>query len=206
MQLCKLIETSIKNPEKSTDLSEKYLEEYHYFKDGKNLNCKIHYSIEREPLGTGGAIKQASRYLSDTFLVLNGDNLLLIDYQDLINAFYKGTDKVGMLVCWKNEGTTFQSNVKLNENDQRILSYNYLDSSGMGYVDSGVKTFSKTLLSHFGSEAAFSLEKAVLPQLADKGLLMGYLTENHALDIGTPKNLEKTRTHLEKVFGSHAKS
>ena len=45
-----------------------------YFGDGKKLGVKITYSEEEIPLGTGGAIKKAEKYIDDTFLVLNGDS------------------------------------------------------------------------------------------------------------------------------------
>lgn len=177
-----------------------------HFGDGRNLNCSIRYSVEEKPLGTGGAIKQAGEFLKETFLVLNGDNFLLINYRNFIETFFHSQNKIGMLACWRNQSSVFQSNVKLSEKDKRILSYHYLDSTDMDYVDSGVKIFSKALLSYFGPQMVFSLEKDVLPKLAREDLLMGYISGDHALDIGTPENLEKTRTRLEKVFSSHAKS
>ena len=38
-----------------------------YLKNGKKLNINIQYSIEQKPLGTGGAIKNASKLLPNTF-------------------------------------------------------------------------------------------------------------------------------------------
>ncbi|MDP3698777.1 MAG: HAD-IIB family hydrolase [Nanoarchaeota archaeon] len=50
-----------------------------YFKDGSSLGVNISYSLETQPLGTGGAVKQASKFLSKPFFLLWGDNLMDIN-------------------------------------------------------------------------------------------------------------------------------
>jgi len=51
-----------------------------YFGDGSKWGVKIDYSIEEEPLGTGGALKEASAGFTETFLATNGDNLADFDW------------------------------------------------------------------------------------------------------------------------------
>src|SRR5882724_10444866 len=60
------------------------------FGDGNSWDVSIEYSKEEMPLGTGGAVKLARRYLGDApeFLVLNGDSFLEIDLPSLI-AFHR---------------------------------------------------------------------------------------------------------------------
>jgi len=44
--------------------------------DGRRYGVRIFYSVEEEPLGTGGAIRNASLFInSDVFVVVNGDVL-----------------------------------------------------------------------------------------------------------------------------------
>ena len=47
-----------------------------FFRDGQELALRIGYSREREPLGTGGALKLAEPMLSDPVLILNGDSFV----------------------------------------------------------------------------------------------------------------------------------
>src|ERR1051325_4111345 len=56
-----------------------------YFKDGKDLGLSIRYSRERQPLGTGGALRAAKELLSDKFLVIYGDSYLPIDYREVLS-------------------------------------------------------------------------------------------------------------------------
>ena len=160
-----------------------------YFRDGKKFRCDIRYSVEDTPLGTGGAIRHASGLLDETFFVLSGDNFLTLDYQDYIAAFHRARTAVGQLACWANEPELFQSNVDLDGATRAIRTYDYQNPSGKKYVDIGVKIFSRKLLSYFPAGPAFSLEKDVMPALAQKGLLVGYPVDHPPLDIGTPEGL-----------------
>ena len=56
-----------------------------YFGDGKRFGTNITYSEEEMPLGTGGAIKFAEKYIGDHFLVLNGDTFSDIDLNKFLS-------------------------------------------------------------------------------------------------------------------------
>ena len=51
-----------------------------YFGDGDRMGLRLRYSRELEPLGTGGALRQARPLLEEAFLVIYGDSYLRIDY------------------------------------------------------------------------------------------------------------------------------
>ena len=62
-----------------SDLIEKFL------KKKKNFGCNIIFSIEKTPLGTGGAIKKALRFVDEeSFVVLNGDIVTNIDLKKIL--------------------------------------------------------------------------------------------------------------------------
>jgi NDP-sugar pyrophosphorylase family protein len=55
-----------------------------YLEAKKNLDAIIHYSVEKKPLGTGGAIKNASRFINETnFFMINGDIITDLDPRQL---------------------------------------------------------------------------------------------------------------------------
>jgi NDP-sugar pyrophosphorylase family protein len=63
-----------------TDSIENYLSHRH------NLDSKIRFSVEKTPLGTGGAIKKAAKLIKEkSFLVLNGDIITTIDMRKLFS-------------------------------------------------------------------------------------------------------------------------
>jgi len=51
----------------------------HYFSDGSKFGVSLAYSTEDFPMGTAGAVKNAERFLADSFIVFNGDIFTNID-------------------------------------------------------------------------------------------------------------------------------
>lgn len=47
-----------------------------YFQDGDDFGVAIEYAFQDTQLGTGDAVARAAEYVSDTFVVLNGDRIL----------------------------------------------------------------------------------------------------------------------------------
>ncbi len=67
-----------------------------YFGDGNKLGIPIRYSIEAEPLGTGGAAKQAAAGLNGPFFLIWGDNLMDIDYQEMYKSYLRDAPLLAM--------------------------------------------------------------------------------------------------------------
>ena len=59
-----------------------------YFGDGKRCGVRLTYCIEKEPLGTAGAVKNAEAYLDGTFFVLNGDLFMDMNLAEML-AFHR---------------------------------------------------------------------------------------------------------------------
>ena len=55
-----------------------------YFRYGSHFGVRLKYTIEDTPLGTAGAVKNAGKYLGETFLVLNGDIFTDLDITAMI--------------------------------------------------------------------------------------------------------------------------
>src|SRR5574337_1118588 len=54
------------------------------FFESKNFDVKLSFSIEKKPLGTGGAILNARKYIgSDDFFAVNGDVITNLDLNKL---------------------------------------------------------------------------------------------------------------------------
>ena len=58
-----------------------------FLKKNKNFNCKIEFSVEKTPLGTGGAIRKAMEKISDeSFVVINGDVITNINLKNILST------------------------------------------------------------------------------------------------------------------------
>ena len=84
-----------------------------FLKNKKNFGCQIIFSTEKTPLGTGGAIKKALRYVDEeSFLVLNGDIITNIDLKKILKkpntiAANELKTKFGTMDIKKNKITKF---------------------------------------------------------------------------------------------------
>ena len=59
-----------------------------YFQDGSKFGVKIKYSFEEQPLGTAGPLSLIKDF-GGSFLVMNGDVLTTLNFQDLIHTHQK---------------------------------------------------------------------------------------------------------------------
>ena len=50
-----------------------------YFGDGTAFGVKITYVVQRKQLGTADALRSAEPFVTDTFLMLNGDMVVTVD-------------------------------------------------------------------------------------------------------------------------------
>ncbi len=172
-----------------------------HFKDGRAFGCNIQYAVEKDLLGTGGAILNAAPFLQNEFLVISGDNFLRLDYESYLEQFHNAK-ALGQLACWNNQPPIYRSNVHLDKKSNRILDYDFHESAGKNFVDIGFKIFNKELLTYFPKDRkVFSLEIDVLSLMAKQGLLMGFPVDHPNLDVGTVDGLEKVRQTL--TGGSH---
>ena len=149
------------------------------------------YSVESEPLGTGGAVGQA-RAAIDSYpaLVLNGDSYCHADLRALWtkNAECAGD---GTLLLARVDDTSRYGRVDLGENDVLTGFQEKGGSSGSGWINAGVYVLGSRVIDAIpdaGAGGAVSLEKDILPEWVGLGTLYGHRAQGPFLDIGTPQS------------------
>lgn len=174
-----------------------------YFKDGSFFGAKISYSREDIPLGTGGAIRNAISQLEDTFVVLNGDTYVDLDFEKLILDHQKSDKKMTMvLTSVVQEGERGSVSV---DQEGNLVSFSDEDgecSSDM-YSNSGVYVVSKKILKHIKTNSKISFEKDIIPTLIWAGeKIHAHITSKRYYDIGTP---DRYTLAIEKLMESRRK-
>jgi len=114
-----------------------------YFGNGEKWGLNIEYSFEREPLDTGGAIKNAEDRLENEFLALYGDTFLDINYKDLI-SYSRKKAKLGTIVVFKNKPKIFKNNIEINDKKE-VIERVYQEVESIS-IDYGVSEKSKNIL------------------------------------------------------------
>jgi len=160
-----------------------------YFGSGRGWGVRISYSFEPEPMGTGGALRNAAALLDGAFLLVYGDSYLPIDYRDVAERF-RASDADGLLVVYDNaEETSVPRNVLLGKNG-RVLRYDKCSvDPGLRHVEAGVLAFRREVVNLIPPGRKVSLEEEIFPQLIERGRLLGYATPQRFYDIGTPERL-----------------
>jgi NDP-sugar pyrophosphorylase family protein len=162
-----------------------------YFGDGSRLGLQIRYSREPQPLGTGGAIREARQLLSDPFLVIYGDSYLPIEYAIVVERLV-GSDAVGLIIVYHDQAgvTSVRPNVA-QDSAGRVTRYDKQAAQDpeLNYIEAGVLAFRRCVLEDIPPEGAVSLEQQVYPRLIARKALLGMTTTQRFYDIGTPERL-----------------
>jgi NDP-sugar pyrophosphorylase family protein len=174
-----------------------------HFGDGAGLRCRITYLHEASPLGTGGALQRAGGYLRDSFVLLNGDTYLAIDYGALM-AKFAALDCMALIVAYKKSSERAGSALvdSLPDNlivldDGRVSAYRKRDPQGMTHIDAGVIVLAKEILGWLPEGRAFSLEEEIYPRLIAEGQMRAWVTSEPFYDMGSPEGLAALEAKLQ---------
>lgn len=172
-----------------------------YFRDGSAFGLKISYSYEEEPLGTGGAIRNAlPKILEEEVLVLNADTYFPMDYQGLYH-FHQENDGDFSLATRAVPDISRYGAVR-RDAAGRILAWNEkLEDGGQplaGEINGGIYVMKKSLIAEI-SEGKQSLEQDCIPKWLSEGKrIFGLPFDGYFMDIGIPKDYQQFITDVEQ--------
>lgn len=170
-----------------------------YFGDGRKFGINIEYAVEKEPLGTGGAIKNAAirMDLADHFLVLNGDTFVSWERKNLEKRFFDSGAKMVIMVT-----SMLESNSSLITVDANNRVIDYIEKSGMKrdqpvFCGAGVYVMKKDLVREW-PDNKLSLEYGCIPRVVKEGSAYAEIIDSKMYDIGTPERIRIFREYLNK--------
>lgn len=162
------------------------------------LGMDIGYSVEREPLGTGGAFVNALPLVSgDCCLLLNGDSFFNVPVADLLDAHRRRKADLTIALVKRHTGGRFGL-VRMRED--RIVSFKEKRSTGPGLVNGGVYVVRRSVFDKTDLPRTFSLEKDFLEQYCNRLLFTGVAGDGYFVDIGVPEDYRRAQReyqHLE---------
>ena len=154
------------------------------------------FSIEEEPLGTGGAIKLACNKATEkTVLIVNGDTLFTIDVNKLA-LFHNmcGADCTLSLKPMQNFDR--YGVVELNK-DYSIKSFNEKKFYEAGLINGGTYALHAEKFSKEDLPEKFSFEKEYLEKYFDKRRMYGVVQDKYFIDIGIPEDYERAQKEIK---------
>ncbi len=153
--------------------------------------ANLFHAVEKERLGTGGAIKFALQHVprpEKATIILNGDILSTIDLNDMIKYMREGSE--GMILGAKVDDAATYGTLDYDEN-YRLKQFK--EKEGLhqpGFINGGVYIFNEAAKKHFPDHHVFSIEYDVFPKMKDLDV---YESDKPWIDIGVPERLEWAR-------------
>lgn len=156
----------------------------------------IAFSEEREPLGTGGALKLAEGSVEGpTFLALNGDSYLAADLAGFL-TYHRGRRGIGTIAVVDAGGRRDGGLVDVGAGGRIARFSEKASPAARAWLNAGVYAFERRLFESIPAGRACSLERDVFPTLIPKGLY-AFPSTKPLYDIGTPERLELFRRAVE---------
>ncbi len=170
-------------------LSVHYLREQieDYFKDSYQ-GIDIHYAIEDQPLGTGGAIALALNQVDSTqpVFVLNGDTFLRLDYRTMYAQHQKNKPIITMAL--RKIANCYRYGVVLTKGDE-IVAFDEKGCDSAGLINAGVYLIDPLLFKKFPVEVqSFSFEKDFLFTKVKQLQAQSFVVDDYFIDIGVPED------------------
>lgn len=158
----------------------------HHFGDGARFGARVEYSVEPEPLGTGGALRLARPWFDGDALVLNGDTLLDADLHLLVDCHRAGGAAISVGAVRQADAS--RSGTLEFDAAGRVSAFVEKGARSSGWVNAGAYAVSPSAFDHFPERPALSLERDVFPRMAAARALSACPLPGGFVDIGTPES------------------
>ena len=164
-----------------------------YFGDGAKWGMKILYAVEKEPLGTGGAIRNAAELLGrdEPVVIFNGDVLSRHSIADQIAFHLKNEADVTLHFIDVADARAF--GCVPTDPDGRVTAFlEKMDNPVTNSINAGCYVFSPSVIDQIPLGKVVSVERETFPALVSSGRpVFGYKEQSYWLDVGTPAALFK---------------
>lgn len=168
-----------------------------YFGDGSKWGIELKYALESEPLGTGGAIRNAAElFLSEIsenepIVVFNGDVLSRHDLSAQIKL-HQSSSAAATLHLVSVEDARPYGCVPFDESGRVTDFLEKMENPITNTINAGCYVFSPQVIKEIELGKVVSVEREVFPELLKRErVVQAFVDNSYWLDMGTPKALLK---------------
>jgi D-glycero-alpha-D-manno-heptose 1-phosphate guanylyltransferase len=156
---------------------------------------KLEYSVETEPLGTGGAVRLAlEKTDASRLLVMNADSFCAAPLNEFA-AFHRTHGQSGSIVSVQVPDTSRYGRLELSLDDH-VLAFTEKNAiTGAGSINAGIYILDRSLIESIPTGRPVSLETKMFPAWLSQGL-MAWKTSAPFIDIGTPESYARVESYL----------
>ncbi len=165
-----------------------------HFGDGSVFGMNISYVEEDGPLGTAGPLKLAKKYLNDSFIVSNGDELKNINIPRMFRL-HKRKNALATIALTTTDEPSHYGVARLD--GSRIIEFiEKPQNPPSNLINAGFYIFEPEVIDMI-PDGFSMIEKDIFPKLAKSGRLRGFPFAGQWFDIG---NIERYKL-AEKKWG-----
>ena len=173
-----------------------------YFCDGAKWGVKINYFQEKEILGTAGGVKNFANMLDETFFLIYGDMLSLMDYIQMENEFAAYPDAIGMQRMQRTNNYADADVAELAKDGSfaRIHPKPHSEKYPNAYRMKGVFILKKEILDFIPANTFYELGKQLLPDVVSRGKkFYSYECQDYTKGIDTMDKYQEVEEYLRKT-------
>jgi len=160
-------------------------------------DIKIFYTIEKELLGTGGAIMPVLSKWKEPFFLLNGDTFFEADLKSFSEAFFK----LRPLASLSLKPVFNQDRYGAVQLDgQQITAFTEKKFIESGWINAGVSILTSEIFEGKLPGDVFSYEKDLFEKKAASHFLHGFVQDEYFIDIGIPEDYERAQKEIPMRF------
>ena len=157
--------------------------------DGRGLGVRLRYVVEKEPLGTGGGVRNAADLTSGSVFVLNGDVLTDVDLTAMRRFHESRGSRTTIYLAPVEDPRAYG----LVETDAEGRIERFREKPGAdepittNLINAGVYLLDAALLQRMPPDRPVSIEREFFPALIADGVpCFGWAPETYWRDIGNP--------------------
>ena len=165
---------------------------------------EIAYAVEKERLGTGGAIKYAlEKARAPQVIVLNGDSYADVSLPGLLAKFDSANTDLAVAVAYRNDGDRYGS-VMIEEATDTITGFVEKKGPSAGYINVGAYCLRRDLFLKYSTPLSFSFERDFLPKQLGAIKPLALKGVRAFIDIGVPEDYALARTLIPTLAAKTA--
>jgi D-glycero-alpha-D-manno-heptose 1-phosphate guanylyltransferase len=170
-------------------------EQIETFVEGYLPEGSYFFSIEDQPLGTGGAICKACKEVSSVnAIVLNADTFFAVSFSDLaeLHEEHKAACTLALkpMKAFDRYGV-----VSINE-QQVVTGFSEKKYHNAGLINGGVYALSAAVFLQKSFPPVFSFEKDYLEKEFANRNILGMVSDAYFIDIGVPEDYHRAQAEL----------
>lgn len=171
----------------ATNYKSNYIEKF--FGDGADYGVNLYISKEEKPLGTVGPVKLLENKLQNPFLVMNGDILTDLDFDELYQFGVR--QESNLTVAIKKMVMPFRfGNVNF---DNDIVTGIVEKPDIVTYALAGIYIMKPGIFERIPNEERYNMDQLMKGMLKNNALISKYELENYWLDIGCDEDYKKAQ-------------